>query len=168
MLHVISILFLASRRRSTSRKDWIHLPPSPPGLPFLGNLHQMGALPHRSFRDLAQQHGPVMLLQLGRVPTVVVSSAEAAREVMQTQDADCCSRPDTAGPRRLSYDHKDVAFSPYSKQWRERRKLLVVEFLNTRRVQDAWYAREAEVHVCFICFLQSMQLSLDIKVIYGV
>ena len=95
MLHVLSILFLASRWRSTSRKDRIHLPPSPPGLPILGNLHQMGALPHRSLRDLARLHGPAMLLRLGCVPTLVVSSPEAAREVMKARDVDCCSRPDT-------------------------------------------------------------------------
>ena len=29
--------------------------------------------------------------------TLVVSSAEAAREVMKARDVDCCSRPDTAG-----------------------------------------------------------------------
>ncbi|CAN6293996.1 unnamed protein product [Urochloa humidicola] len=145
MLPVLCILFLARRCRSSSMKDRLHLPPSPPGLPILGNLHQMGALPHQSFWKMAQQYGPVMLLRLGRVPTVVVSSAEGAREVMKTYDTDCCSRPDTAGPRRISYDHKDVTFSPYSEQWRERRKVLVLEFLSMRRVQNAWYAREAQV-----------------------
>ncbi|TVU31389.1 hypothetical protein EJB05_23073, partial [Eragrostis curvula] len=128
-----------------SKKGQLHLPPCPPGLPILGNLHQVGALPHRSLWKLARRHGPVMMLRLGRVPTVVVSSAEAAREVLRTHDADCCSRPDAPGPRRLSYDHKDVTFSPYSKHWRERRKLFVVEFLSKRRVQATWYAREAEM-----------------------
>ncbi|XP_062213978.1 4-hydroxyphenylacetaldehyde oxime monooxygenase-like [Phragmites australis] len=123
----------------------LHLPPGPPMLPILGNLHQMGALPHRSLRELARWHGPVMLLRLGAVPTVVVSSAEAAREVMKAHDADCCSRPDTPGARRLSYQHKDVAFAPYSDYWREMRKLFVVELLSLRRVQATWYAREAQV-----------------------
>ncbi|CAN6338570.1 unnamed protein product [Urochloa humidicola] len=106
-----------------------------------------GALPHRSLRDLARRHGApaVMSLRLGAVPAVVVSSAAAARDVLRTHDADCCSRPDTAGPRRLSYEHNDVAFSPYSERWRERRRLMVAEFLSKRRIQDTWYAREAEV-----------------------
>ncbi|KAK3129145.1 hypothetical protein QOZ80_6BG0472300 [Eleusine coracana subsp. coracana] len=86
-----------------------------------------------------------MMLQLGTVPTVVVSSAAAAREVLKTNDADCCSRPDTPGPRQLSYDHKDVAFSPYSDDWRERRKLFIVEFLSKRRIQTTWHARESEM-----------------------
>ncbi|CAL4937099.1 unnamed protein product [Urochloa decumbens] len=64
---------------------------------------------------------------------------------MKARDADCCSRPDTAGARRLSYEHKDVAFAPYSDYWRAMRKLFVVEFLSARRVQASRYAREAQV-----------------------
>ncbi|CAL4937100.1 unnamed protein product [Urochloa decumbens] len=127
---------------------WLHLPPGPRTLPVLGNLHQIiigSALPHQSPRDLARLHGPVMQLRLGMVPTLVVSSAEAVREVLKTHNADCCSRPDTPGARRLSYGHKDVAFAPFSESWRQMRKLFVVELLNTRRVQATCYAREAEV-----------------------
>ncbi|RLN40357.1 4-hydroxyphenylacetaldehyde oxime monooxygenase-like [Panicum miliaceum] len=144
---LVLALALATKRRgfsSTGRR--LQLPPGPPRLPVLGNLHQiMGALPHRSLRALARRHGPVMQLRLGSVPTVVVSSAEAAREVMKTHDADCCSRPDTPGARRMSYDHKDVAFAPYDECWREMRRLFVVELLSMRRVHATWYAREAEV-----------------------
>jgi len=36
--------------------------------------------------SLARAHDPVLLLRLGRVPTVVVSSAAAAEEVMRARD----------------------------------------------------------------------------------
>ncbi|XP_066385690.1 4-hydroxyphenylacetaldehyde oxime monooxygenase-like isoform X2 [Miscanthus floridulus] len=154
MTVLVPLLLLLLARKRRAGKSWsskkgrcvlLHLPPGPPRLPILGNLHQLGALPHQSLRELARRHGPVMLLRLGSVPTLVVSSAEVAREVMKARDADCCSRPDTPGARRLSYDHKDVAFSPYGDYWREMRKLFVVEFLSARRVRAADYAREAEV-----------------------
>ncbi|KAF2307064.1 hypothetical protein GH714_024641 [Hevea brasiliensis] len=54
-----------------------------------------------------------MLLHLGRIPTVVISSAEEAREVLKTHDLACCSRPLLAGSGRVSYNYKDVAFAPY-------------------------------------------------------
>ena len=143
-LSLLSILLAWSRRWSRSRPA-LHLPPGPRKLPLLGNLHQVGALPHRSLRALARRHGPVMLLRLGSVPAVVVSSPEAAREVMRTHDAHCCSRPAMPGPRRLTYGYKDVAFAPYGDHVREMRRLFVLELLSMRRVQAAWDAREAQV-----------------------
>ncbi|WVZ62735.1 hypothetical protein U9M48_012445 [Paspalum notatum var. saurae] len=51
----------------------------------------------------------------------------------------------SAGPRLLSYNYLDVAFSPYSDYWREMRRVFVVELLSMRRVQSFAYARAAEV-----------------------
>ncbi|KAL6602888.1 hypothetical protein ACP70R_043249 [Stipagrostis hirtigluma subsp. patula] len=132
-------------RWSRSTRSALNLPPGPRKLPLLGNLHQIGALPHRSLWALARRHGPVMLLRLGSVPTVVVSSPEAAREVMKTHDVHCCSRPAMPGPWRLTYEYKDVAFAPYGDHVREMRKLFTLEILSMRRVQAAWDAREAQV-----------------------
>ncbi|KAL5196998.1 hypothetical protein ABZP36_000510 [Zizania latifolia] len=140
-LPVLFFLYFTCRKTS-ERCPW-RPPPSPPGLPLIGNLHQLGPLPHRSMHQLARDHGPVMLLRLGRVPAVVVSTPELAREVMRTRDADCCSRPGSPGPSRLSYGLKDVAFAPYGDYWREMRKLFVVEMLRAKRVQSIWDAREA-------------------------
>ncbi|XVF21713.1 hypothetical protein REPUB_Repub12eG0113900 [Reevesia pubescens] len=83
------------------KKDRKFVPPSPPKLPILGNLHQLGTLPHRSLRDLSNKYGPVMLLHLGRLPTVVISSAEAARMVLRNHDLDCCTRPSLVALGRL-------------------------------------------------------------------
>ncbi|KAK1600895.1 hypothetical protein QYE76_018414 [Lolium multiflorum] len=114
-------------------------------MPVLGNLRHLGPLPHRNLRDLARRHGPLMLLRLGATRMLVVSSASAAREVLQTHDADCCSRTAGPGPKLLSYGFKDVAFAPYGEQWREMRKLFVKEFVSMRRVKAAWGARQAQV-----------------------
>ncbi|CAM0146687.1 unnamed protein product [Urochloa decumbens] len=152
LLPLLALLaYLATKGLYTSRargRLQLRMPPGPPRLPVLGNLHQMiigSALPHQRLRELARRHGPVMLLQLGTVPTVVVSSAEAAREVLKTHDGDCCSRPDTPGARRLSYGQKDLVCAPYNEYWREMRKLFVVELLTVRRVQATCCAREAQV-----------------------
>ncbi|RDX73309.1 Cytochrome P450 71A26, partial [Mucuna pruriens] len=55
-------------------------PPSPPKLPIIGNLHQLGALTHRTLQSFAQTYGPFMLLHFGKVPILVVSTAEDSRE----------------------------------------------------------------------------------------
>ena len=65
-----------------------NLPPSPPKLPVIGNIYQLSSSnPHHSLHSLSNQYGDVMLLHLGNVPTLVVSSAVAAREIMVTHDS---------------------------------------------------------------------------------
>ncbi|TVU31203.1 hypothetical protein EJB05_22881, partial [Eragrostis curvula] len=63
------------------------LPPGPLPLPVIGSLHLIGNLPHRSLARLAEIHGPLLSLRLGAVTTVVVSSSDVAREIMQRHDA---------------------------------------------------------------------------------
>ncbi|KAK3443231.1 hypothetical protein EUGRSUZ_B03263 [Eucalyptus grandis] len=86
-----------------------------------------------------------MLIRLGSIPTVVVSSPESAREVLKTHDLDCCSRPRLVGVGCLSYDYLDMAFVEYGDYWRELRKLYVLELYSAKRVQSFRYVREEEV-----------------------
>ncbi|KAM6562359.1 hypothetical protein CsatB_022357 [Cannabis sativa] len=122
-----------------------NLPPSPPKLPFIGNLHQLGSLPHQSLCQLSKKYGSVMLLHLGNVPSVIISSAEAAKQVMKTHDLSSCSRPQLHGPKQLTYNFQDLAFSPYGKYWRELRKIYVLEVFSVKRVNSYQSVREEEV-----------------------
>uniref|UniRef100_A0ACD6ANM8 Uncharacterized protein n=1 Tax=Avena sativa TaxID=4498 RepID=A0ACD6ANM8_AVESA len=139
---LISLVLLAK-----SGRKGLKLPPGPAGLPVLGNLHQLGPLPHRNLRDLARRSGPVMMLRLGATRMLVVSSSSAAREVLKVHDADCCSRPACPGPKRMSYGFKNMAFAPYGERWREMRKMFMVELLSMRRVKAAWGARQEQVDI---------------------
>ncbi|KAI3866643.1 hypothetical protein MKW92_027597 [Papaver armeniacum] len=88
-----------------------------------------------------------MLLQLGRVQTLVISSAEAAEQVLKTFDLEFCTRPTLVGPKRLSYNHLDIAFGPYGEHWRELRKICILELLSTKRVQSFRAVRSEEIDV---------------------
>ncbi|KAM3318348.1 hypothetical protein ACQJBY_035846 [Aegilops geniculata] len=143
LLPVVSYLLVITRGDVEGGR--LRLPPGPARVPVLGNLHQLGPLPHRSLRDLARQYGPVMLLRLGTVPTLVVSSAAAARDVMKVHDADCCSRFASPGPARLSYDGKSIASSPYGPYWQDMRRLFVAELFGPRGVRAVWDARRQQV-----------------------
>ncbi|KAK8985411.1 hypothetical protein V6N11_068668 [Hibiscus sabdariffa] len=99
--------------------------------------------PHIFLWKLSQKYGSLLYLRFGCKPTIVVSSAKMAKEVLNTHDLDFCSRPDHRGTRRLSYNALDLAFAPYNDYWREMRKLCVVHLFN--RVQQYRPIREDEV-----------------------
>ncbi|KAF5179288.1 Cytochrome p450 [Thalictrum thalictroides] len=136
LLLFISILLLKKRNNQ---------PPSPPKLPIIGNLHQLGTLPHRSLQKLSNKYGPIMLMQFGSKPTLIISSADTAREVLKTQDHNFCTRPSLVGPKRLSYNFRDFAFTPYGEYWREMRRICVLELFCSKRVQSFDLVREEEV-----------------------
>ncbi|CAL8994119.1 unnamed protein product [Prunus brigantina] len=142
---LLPLLVLLRKIKQQHKNPQKHYPPSPPKLPLIGNLHQLGSSPHQSLWQLSKKYGPVMLLHLGRVPTLVISSAEAAKEALKTNDLHCCSRPSSAGSRRLTYNYLDVAFTPYGEYWREIRKICVLELFSVKRVQSYWSVREEEV-----------------------
>ena len=74
---------------------------------------------------MAQHWGPVMLLHLGRVPTVVVSSAEPAKVILKTHDIFISNRPDSSISRRLLYDYKDASLPLYADYRRQMRSICV-------------------------------------------
>uniref|UniRef100_A0A1J3FK02 Cytochrome P450 71B11 n=1 Tax=Noccaea caerulescens TaxID=107243 RepID=A0A1J3FK02_NOCCA len=94
-----------------------------------------------------------MSLKFGNVSTFVASTPETVKEVLKTFNIDCCSRPYITYAARLSYNLKDLGFSPYSKYWREVRKLTVVELYTTKRVQSFRHIREEEV-AFFVDFIK--------------
>ncbi|KAL3835259.1 hypothetical protein ACJIZ3_009995 [Penstemon smallii] len=137
----ILLLLLYKWNYSKPKKN---LPPSPKKLPLIGNLHQLGPYPHRSLQSLSRHHGPLMLLHLGSVPVLVVSTADAAREIMKTQDLIFSNRPKLRIPDKLLYSCKDVSFAPYGEYWRDVRSICVLQLLSNKRVQSFRHVRETE------------------------
>ncbi|KAH0856298.1 hypothetical protein HID58_084559, partial [Brassica napus] len=142
---VAVVIFASLLVARNMRKNKKNLPPGPPRLPIIGNLHQLGSKPQRSMLELSGKYGPLMSLKFGNVPTVVASSPETVKDVLRTFDADCCSRPYLTYAARVSYNLNDLAFSPYSKYWREVRKMTVLELYTAKRVQSFRHIREEEV-----------------------
>lgn len=109
-------------------------------------MHQFSySAPHISLTQLSKKYGPIMAMRLGSIPTVVVSSAKTAQDVLKTQDHSFCGRPALRGQQKLSYNGLDMAFSPYNEYWKEMRKLCTLHLLGPRQVQSFRPIREDEV-----------------------
>ena len=86
-----------------------------------------------------------MHVQLGEVSTVVVSSAEMAKEVLVTHDPSFADRPPRLATTILCYDLQDLAFTPYGDHWRQMRKICLMELLSGKRVRSFSFIRNAEI-----------------------
>ncbi|CAK9151340.1 unnamed protein product [Ilex paraguariensis] len=141
LLFLITFLF---KWLSTTPTTHRNLPPSPPKLPIIRNLHQLGLYPHRSLQSLARQHGPLMLLCFGSVKVLVASSIDATHEIMKTHDRIFSNRPRSSIPSTLLYNFKDIAFAPYGEYWRQVKSIAVLQLLSHKRVQSFRKVREEE------------------------
>ncbi|KAA0034254.1 cytochrome P450 71B34-like [Cucumis melo var. makuwa] len=160
----LPLLFLLTKKLLKKKNNNLvnNPPPSPPKLPLLGHLHLLGSHPHRSLYNLSQTHGPIMLLKLGSVPTIAISSASAARELFRQHDLASCSRPRLTGSGRFSYNFQDLNLSPYGERWRELRKIFILELFSTKRVQSFHHIREEEIDKLLNCISNSSSLGTPI------
>ncbi|XP_010676409.3 cytochrome P450 736A117 [Beta vulgaris subsp. vulgaris] len=142
---LFALLFLYYNTLSSSTSTTKNQPPSPPKLPIIGNLHQIGPLPRQSFSSLSHQYGHVMLLHFGSKPTLVISSADVAKEIMKTHDLLFCSRPRSLVTNKIFYGCKDMGFSPYGEHWRMMKSICVMQLLSNKKVQSYRKIREEEV-----------------------
>ncbi|KAK8313199.1 hypothetical protein V6Z11_D01G094000 [Gossypium hirsutum] len=125
---VFIFMVLKLWKRSKIKDSPKNLPPAPWKLPLIGHLHLlMFSLPHHRLTELAKRHGSLMHLQLGELSHIVVSSPEAAKEVMKTHDISFATRP-----YLLDY-------------WRQLRKVCTLELLSMKRVQSFRSIREEQV-----------------------
>ncbi|KAL6655857.1 hypothetical protein ACP70R_006683 [Stipagrostis hirtigluma subsp. patula] len=140
---LLGFLYAVKSRRRTSNK----LPPSPPSLPLLGHLHLIGRLRHRSLHELYLRYGGgdgLLLLQLGRRRTLVVSTAAAAADLFRNHDLAFASRPRNPAADKQQYRSGNISFSPYGDLWRRAKKIAVVHLLSPRRVESFAPVRAAE------------------------
>uniref|UniRef100_J3LVQ9 Cytochrome P450 n=3 Tax=Oryza brachyantha TaxID=4533 RepID=J3LVQ9_ORYBR len=136
---------LAAAAASSKKKKKTRRPPGPWNLPLVGSLlHLVGAHPQVALRDLARRYGPVMFLRMGQVDTVVVSSVEAAQEVLRDKDVTFASRPSILLSEIACYGNLDVGFAPYGAYWRMLRKLCTVELLSAKMVRQLAPVRNDE------------------------
>ncbi|CAI9095152.1 OLC1v1031031C1 [Oldenlandia corymbosa var. corymbosa] len=122
-------------------------PPSPWRLPIIGHLHLLkDALPHHTLRKLSQKYGDLIQLQLGEVPTIVVSSQRLAKEILRTQDATFGNRGEILAGKIIGYNCTDIACAPSGEHWRQMRKICTSELLNSKNVQSYGSIRLQEAH----------------------
>jgi hypothetical protein len=86
-----------------------------------------------------------MSLQLGQIPTIIISSSEAAESFLKTHDIVFASRSKVQASLIMSYGSKGFTFSEYGPYWRSMRKLCTLKLLSASKVEMFAPIRQEEL-----------------------
>ncbi|GFY82699.1 cytochrome P450, family 76, subfamily C, polypeptide 6 [Actinidia rufa] len=125
------------RNGSTRRK-----PPGPPGWPVIGNMLDLGAMPHQSLCSLRIKYGPVVWLRLGSVNTMVIQSAKAAAELFKNHDLPFSDRKVPVSFTALDYNQGALSLNNYGPYWRTLRRLYSTQLMVNKRINDTAALRQ--------------------------
>ncbi|CAK9173121.1 unnamed protein product [Ilex paraguariensis] len=112
------------------------LPPGPIGFPLIGNLFDVGPKPYESLAKLAKKHGPLMTIRLGCVTSVVASSPEMAREILQKNDEACSGRTIPDAVTVLEHYDLAVLWMSAGEEWRLIRKALNIYLTHPQKLES--------------------------------
>lgn len=135
----LSALFLLRyySRNSSSTPQ----PPGPPAWPILGNLLDLGSMPHRTLADMRQKYGHIIWLRLGAVNTVAILSTKAATVLFKNHDLSFAERHLTITMCVHDYHKGTIALAPYGSYWRVLRRLVTTEILVNKRINETIFIR---------------------------
>ncbi|XP_034953238.1 cytochrome P450 1B1-like [Zootoca vivipara] len=119
LLSCVLLLYLWARRSPRTAGKSL---PGPVGWPLLGNVLQLGRLPHLTFGELARRYGDIFQLRLGRRAIVVLNGEAAIRQALVQQAVPFADRPDFLSFRLVS-GGKSMAFGRYSERWGAQRRV---------------------------------------------
>lgn len=112
------------------------LPPGPPRWPIVGNLFQLGQLPHRDLASFCNKYGPLVYLRLGTVDAITTNDPDIIREILVRKDDIFASRPRTLAAIHLAYGCGDVALAPLGPHWKRMRRICMEHLLTTKRLES--------------------------------
>ncbi|KAH0931164.1 hypothetical protein HID58_008281 [Brassica napus] len=141
---LLPVLFFAIVKNKIKSKK-LNLPPSPSKLPLIGNLHQIGNLPHNSLHDLSLKHGPLMFVNLGTTRYLIVSSADALEEITKNHDITISNRPTNTSLNPLKGNGQDLVYHPYGDHWKELRKISAIHLMSKNVVNRFQTLRDEEI-----------------------
>ncbi|XP_026377946.1 cytochrome P450 71A9-like [Papaver somniferum] len=159
VLITLPLLVLLRRKNGGRDQGGWRLPPGPNRLPLIGNLHQLGDMTSQSLQKISNKYGPLMFIQIGSVPSLVISSTDVTKEVFRDHDIVFSGRPALYAANKLLYGCTDITFAPYGEYWKEIRKISTTQLLSPERVASFRAVREEEVSI-FIDLIRKASTSM--------
>ena len=115
--------------------------------PILGHLSLFSGKqsPHRVLGTLADKYGPIFTIKLGSKHALILNNWEMAKECFTTNDMVVSSRPMLVGTEHMGYNGAMFGLAPYGPYWRQLRKIVTLEVLTNRQIEQQQHIRVSEV-----------------------
>ncbi|NP_001296581.1 isoflavone 2'-hydroxylase [Cicer arietinum] len=133
-LFYLSFFFII-RLLFQSRK-FKNLPPGPPSLPIIGNLHHLKRPLHRTFKGLSKTYGDIISLWFGSRLVVVVSSLSEFQQCFTKNDVVLANRPRFLSGKYIFYNYTTLGSTSYSEHWRNLRRITSLDVLSNHRINN--------------------------------
>ncbi|EYU25535.1 hypothetical protein MIMGU_mgv1a025588mg [Erythranthe guttata] len=165
LLLLLFTLMWAFSHVSVTKFRHTKLPSGPFPLPIIGNLLLLERNPHRSIAKLSKTHGPLMYLKLGTIQTIVTSSPEMAKEILQKHDQIFSDRTVPHTAHAANHHKSSLALLPVGNKWRKFRKICKENMFTVHKLQSSEGLRKEKLqqlhdylHECCIAFVTSLNL----------
>lgn len=121
----------------------------PPGLPpsrIIANALRLHRSPHQTLSQLSKIYGPLMHLKLGTVTTIVVSSPELAKQVLQKHDHLLSGRFTQVVSEVDRHNELSVVMLPAaSTRWRVLRRICKEQMFSVQRLEESQGLRRGKL-----------------------
>ena len=136
-LLIYALLFVGKREKG--------LPPGPPTVPILGNLHQ---IPTKGsffqFTEWAKQYGGIFSLKLGPGTAVVLTDRRLVKQLVDKKGGIYSNRPHSYVSHNLITGGDHILIAHYGKRWQTYRKLIQQHFMESIVEKDHLPVQNAE------------------------
>ncbi|XP_074264865.1 geraniol 8-hydroxylase-like [Silene latifolia] len=125
---------------ATQKDDQSHprkLPPGPHSFPVIGHLPSLAKNPHTTLAELAKTYGPLIMVHLGQIPTVVISSATMANEILQNNDSSVSSRTVIDAVRAHNHHERSLIWLPDGPKWYTLSKISTTKIFSAASLDDS-------------------------------
>lgn len=101
------------------------MPPGPPTLPIVGNLHQLPSKDvHVKFKEWADEYGEIYSVMLGNQRMVVLNSPRVVKDLIDQRSNNYSSRPEMYVGQTLISGGYRLVLMQYDEGWRLARKMI--------------------------------------------
>ncbi|XP_028779059.1 cytochrome P450 81E8-like [Neltuma alba] len=142
---LLSLAFFFTLKLFVQNKKFKNIPPGPPSLPIIGNLHQLKKPLHHAFHRISQRYGQIFSVWFGSRLVIVVSLPSAVQECFTKKDIVLANRPRVLLGEHIGYNSTTLMFTPYGDHWRNLRRITVEEVLSNHRLNKFLEMRRDEV-----------------------